>query len=153
MKNLCFIFALISVATAGAGAGAEPEPGYRGPFWRMVQCGGMDELNAKLAIQAFMMIGDLQKSSEAITLIQKIDTCLDSKIGAAVEVAKGHDDARNAVKDYFIVRKSYVDGLYPHPGETHGSYSARIASAHDVQDQKFERAKLEWELAKLPTAD
>lgn len=151
MKILEFLF--IGATALTPQIHGEPDANHRGPFWRIVQCGSFDEFNAKLAVRVFNATGDLQKSNEAMDLIKKIDACLDEKIVTALDAAKSHDDARNAVKDFFIAKKSYVDGLYPHPGENNGMYSARVAAAQDAANQKFERAKLEWELAKLPTTD
>lgn len=89
--------------------------------------------------------------SDALREAQSLASqCADDRIVAAVESAKGKDDLRAAVKDYYIKQKALVTAWGPSSGQTVIGYKRDLSHAEAEADAAWDKVRLEGKLAGIP---
>lgn len=98
----------------------------------------------------FSRYGKAECSSALREAQQSARQCADDRVVAAVESAKGKDDLKAAVKDYYIKQKAYVDSWGPNPGQTVIGYKSDLAHAQAAADSAWDKVMLEGKLVGVP---
>lgn len=83
-----------------------------------------------------------------IGLIQEaMQKCVDDRIAAAVEAAKGKDDLRTAIKDFYLKIKAQIAAYMPAATQSKIAYRVDLSHAKRDADMAADKVILEAKLA------
>lgn len=91
-------------------------------------------------------MGDSECAAAPQNAYTEANQCLEERIVSAVDSAKGKDDLRAAVKDFYIKQKALVSAWLI-GGQSTASYKAILRDADSAMDSAWDKVQLEAKLA------